>query len=129
MLGDSPVSHYGDDESFAAQLAEVCSGGDLVSVVEGSDPVQVVRANAATGKPAHGFLLQAGSSGESREVHRTGRNNQVTGLAVGPLWLSDTVPGKTTSTAPSPVGGITQYIGEAVAATEFSFQPDIPIER
>ena len=129
-LNETQTNNYevDGDDGVIAQLDEVVSGGDLVSFVAGSSPLRAVRANAATSKPAHGFVLQAGGIGSTAVVYTRGRNNQVTGVSVGELFLSGSNPGKTVSQPPVLADGIIQYVGEGVAATEYLFDPDQPIQ-
>jgi hypothetical protein len=60
-------------------------------------------------------------------VYFEGINNQVTGLTVGPLFLSAAIPGGVTAIAPSASGNVVQSVGRAISATSMSFEPAQPI--
>ncbi len=108
-------------DTAAITASEALSAGDLVNIHNSSGP-KVRKADASTsGKEAHGFVLAAVSNGASATVYFEGTNNQVSSLTAGVLYLSDTTPGGTTSTAPSGSGKVVQRVGFATATTALNF--------
>ena len=109
-----------DENKVAATAAETLSSGQFVYVVGGSASL----ANAATGVPANGYVLQGCSAGDSCDVYLDGINNQLAGLTPGPLWLSST-PGMATSVVPVVSGQIRQFLGDGLTTTSMNFEPNI----
>lgn len=108
--------------------SEALSAGDFVNV-HNSSGAKVRKADASTsGKEAHGYVLAAVSSSATATVYLLGdENNQVSGATPGVVYLSASVPGGFTSTAPSGSGQTVQRLGVAVSSTVISFQPSEPI--
>lgn len=106
--------------------SEALSAGALVNVWT-STGTKVRNADATTsGKEAHGFVLASVLSSGSALVYFFGNNTSVTGLTVGPQFLS-TTPGVATATAPSASGNVVQRVGVATAATNLNFETSAPI--
>lgn len=100
---------------------ENISAGDYVNIYDASGTASIRLADgSAVGKEAHGYVLDAVTSGNTGTVYFEGTNNQVTGQTVGRVFLSATTPGKTTSTAPTAAGHIVQRLGVAYSATEIN---------
>lgn len=114
-------SGYGDDQNIVT-ATEALSAGDFVNIHSGG----VRKADASTNKPAHGFVLASVASGQPATVMSEGTNTSVSGLTMGPVWLSTTTPGAAQSTPPSGSGKLMQPIGAAVSATAINFQQHIP---
>jgi hypothetical protein len=103
--------------------SEALSAGDFVNVHNSTGP-KVRKADASTaGKEAVGFVLAAVSSGANATVYFEGRNNQVSSVTPGPVYLSDTVPGGFTSTPPSGTGKVVQRLGVGTTTTSINFEP------
>lgn len=111
----------------AIVASEALSAGDLVNVWSDAGVPKVRLASAvAKGKDANGWVAAGYGSGATAVMNFGGVDTAVSGLSIGPQWLSVT-PGKTTSTAPSGSGQVVQKVGFAYSATEFMFQPQTPI--
>lgn len=110
-------------ETKLVATSESLSAGDLVNIYNDTGTAKARKADAATGKPAHGFVLTGVTSPNNATVYLEGIDNQLTGMTVGEQFLSGTTPGLTTATAPTTTGYIVQKVGCAVSATELSFEP------
>lgn len=108
---------FGVDQNLIT-ATEALSAGDFVNVHAGG----VRKADAATNKPAHGFVLASVANGAQANVVAEGTNTAVTGLTMGPVWLSATTPGAATNTPPSGSGKIVQPLGAAVSPTSINYQ-------
>jgi hypothetical protein len=108
--------------------SESLSAGDIVNVWNSSGTFRVRKACAYPGQQyeAHGFVLDAVSSGQSVSVHHVGYNSFRSGLAPGAQWVS-TVAGQVTNTPPTSVGSMVQRIGFAPASGVLNFEPMAPI--
>ena len=119
-----PVGIGADTTSI--QASEALAAGDFVNIHDSSG-ARVRKADAASGKPVHGFVLSAVSSGAMATVYFEGTNNQVTGMTPGDVFLSATTPGLATGTAPTGSGQLVQCLGVAVGATAINFEAGTPI--
>ena len=108
---------FGVDQNIVT-ATEALSAGDFVNIHAGG----VRKADAATNKPAHGFVLVGVANGAAATVIAEGTNTSVSGLAMGPVWLSATTPGAATNTPPTGTGKIVQSLGAAVSPTAVNFQ-------
>lgn len=92
---------------------------------------QVANASAAAGgTAADGFVLAASASGANAVVYFEGRNTARTGMTAGtPYFLSDSVAGSITATAPTGVGKLYQIVGKAVTATAMTTEMSAPVIR
>lgn len=113
-------------ETKAVTASEALSASDLVNVWNSGGQPRVRKADASTsGKEANGFVLGSVSNGGVATVYLEGT---VTGLSLltpgDRLYLSDTVPGGVTVSVPTGTNKVVQYVGTAISATEFSFEPD-----
>lgn len=115
-----PTGIAADTASITA--TEALAAGDFVNVYN-STGAKCRKADASTaGKEAHGFVVAAVEQNATATVYFEGRNNQVSTATPGPVYLSASVPGGFTSTAPSSTGNVVQRIGVAVSATEINFE-------
>lgn len=106
--------------------SEDLAAGNLVNVWNSSG-AKVRKADATTaGKPAHGFVLAAVSSGAPATVYFEGLVGRPV-LTPGDYYLS-TTPGGVTATPPSGSGNVVQRIGVAVSTTAIDFEADDPVE-
>jgi hypothetical protein len=110
-------------ETGSIVASEDLDDGDFVNVWNNSGTPNVQKADAATGKEAHGFVLAAVTSGDPATVYFEGSNTHLTGLTAGPVFLSTSTPGGTQSSAPTGSGQISQRLGTAFAATSLTFEP------
>ena len=107
--------------------SENLTAGDFVNIYNSSG-AKCRKADASTsGKEAHGFVLSGVTSGNNATVYFEGSNTQVTGQTPGVVFLSASVPGAATSTAPSAAGNVVQRIGFATGTTAINFQCQVPV--
>jgi hypothetical protein len=111
------------------EASETLAAGDFVSVWDDAGTTKVRKADASTtGKDAHGFVLDAVTSGQNATVYFEGINNQLTGLTGGVTYfLSESTAGDVVSTAPTGAGEIVQRIGRSFSSTELTFEYAQPI--
>jgi len=119
------------DDTDTFQASEALAAGDNVNIWSGSGAFRIRKADAAGGKAkkAHGFVKESVSNGATGTVYFEGKNDQVTGLAPGDVYLSATTPGGITqdASAITTAGHIVQRIGYATSATAFNFEASDPI--
>jgi hypothetical protein len=122
--GMMPTGIGADTAVLAA--SEALAAGDLVNVWNDAGTAKVRKADAATNKPAHGFVLAAFATAANATVYFEGQNAQQTGMTAGVVFLSATA-GRATSTVPTTAGHIVQSVGFALSATSMNFEPGAPI--
>jgi hypothetical protein len=112
-----PTGIAADTASVVA--SENLAAGDFVSIWDDGGTVKVRKAIAdGTGKTADGFVLDSVTAAASATVYFEGRNTQKSGLTLaGIYYLSASVAGDVTTTAPSGSGNEVQRIGRAYSAT------------
>jgi hypothetical protein len=109
--------------------SESLATGDFVSIFDDSGTVKARKADASNNRPAIGYVLEGVNAPANATVYLSGRNTAVTGATVGPVFLSATVAGGFSSTAPATPGAnvILQRLGNAISATSIVFENDPPI--
>lgn len=116
-----PTGLAADTALIAA--SENLAAGDFVNVYNDTGTPKCRKADAsAAGKHAHGFVLSAVTAPADATVYFEGSNNQVSGATAGDVFLSATVPGGSTSTAPSGTGKVVQKLGVATSATVINYE-------
>ncbi|MFA5263057.1 MAG: hypothetical protein WC378_04475 [Opitutaceae bacterium] len=105
-----------------AIASEALSASSLVNFWNDAGTEKMRKADAATGKPANGWVEAAVAQGVQGTAFFEGVISGKAGLAIGPLYLSDTQPGEVMSTPPTTAGHIIQQIGIAVSATEINYE-------
>lgn len=112
-----PVGIGADTASIVA--SENLAAGDFVSIWDDAGTIKVRKAIAdGTGKTADGFVLDSVLTAANALVYFEGRNTQKSGLTGGAIYyLSASVAGDITATAPSGSGNEVQRIGRAYSAT------------
>jgi len=114
-------------DTAEVEAGEDLSAGDIINIYDDAGTPKVRKADAtSSGKEAHGFVLDAVTSGANATVYFEGTNNQLSGLTAGVLFLSTTA-GATASTAPSGSGNVVQRLGVANSATAMNFEATQPI--
>lgn len=99
------------------------AAGDLVNVFDDSGTMKVRKADATNAvAPANAFVLSAYSPAATATVYWAGLITGLTGLTVGPAFLSTTA-GATTLTPPSSSGNVVQRVGWIINATTVFFRP------
>lgn len=107
---------------FQIVSSENLAAGDFINVYNDSGTAKVRKADATTaGKQCHGYVLEAVDSGDPATVYFEGSNTQISGATPGPVFLS-TSAGGFSSSAPSSAGNVVQRLGVAVSATEINFE-------
>lgn len=117
-------------ETKSLPATEALAAGDFVNFYDNSGTLSCRKADATTlGKEAHGFVLEAVTSGATATVYVAGINNQLSSLTGGPTMYLATTAGGATGTAPSVSGNVVHEIGQRLSATEIAFAPKIPIVK
>lgn len=120
-----PVGIGPDTASITA--SEALAAGDFVNI-HNSSGAKVRKADASTaGKEAHGFVLASVISSGTALVYFEGPNISVSGATPGLVYLSDSVAGGFTSTAPTGTGKTVQRVGVATSATAINFEGHLPV--
>lgn len=101
----------------------------LINIWDDAGTAKIRYADAATNKPANGFISASVVSAASADVYFEGEVAGLSGLTAGKLWLSATVPGGVQATIPTTAGHIAQAVGWATSATSLDFEPAEPILR
>lgn len=115
------VTAAGGSAATALVADEAITAPALVSV---KTNFHVVRANAATGIPANGFITASASSGGLAIVYASGIVTGLSGLTGGNAFLSYSTPGAVTSTPPTSSSGFyAQQVGTAVSSSSIIFFP------
>lgn len=96
------------------ECSENLSAGNFINIYfDGSDTL-VRKADASNGREAHGYVLSAFTSGQMAKCYFGGINDQVSlsGQTAGTVaYLSNSIAGGITHTAPSTSGHIVQRLG------------------
>lgn len=119
----------GGSSTLSIVASATLTAGQLVNIHSASGAARVRPANAtAIGSEANGFVLAGFASSATADVYKPGEI--ITGLsgltADASYWLSTTGGGITT-TPPSTVGNIVQYVGRALSTTSLYFFPHTPM--
>lgn len=117
-----PVGLGADTALVAA--SEALSAGDWVNIWN-STGAKVRKADGASAKECHGFVLAAVASGANATVYFEGTNNMVSAQTPGQVFLGNAGVG--VAAAPTAAGAIVQRIGIAVSATAVNFERSQPI--
>ncbi len=104
--------------------SEALVAGDWVNI-HNSTGAKARKADAASGKECHGFVLAAVTSGGNATVYFEGTNNMVSAQTPGQVFLGNAGAGA--AAAPTAAGAIVQRIGIAVSATAVNFERSQPI--
>lgn len=107
-------------DTSSLEASEALVAGDLVNIWDDVGTFKVRKADAATNKPADGFVLAAFSANTQATVYFEGLNDQVSGLTAGRVFLGNA--GAVTNTAPTAAASIVQPVGVAVGATSLNFE-------
>lgn len=116
------------DDAVLYPASENLSAGNLVNVWDDAGTFKVRKADATTnGKPCHGFVKGAATSGTQVKVFFDGSITGVSGVTAGDLFLSTTAGGFT-ATPPATTGNIVQKIGFGMNATTISFEAGMTVK-
>lgn len=116
-------------DTATIQASENLSAGDFVNVHDNTGARVRKADGTSAGKPAHGFVLEAVTLGQSATVYFEGTNTQIAGATAGPVYLSASTPGGFQAAAPTGTGNVVQRIGVATAATAINFEPGPAITK
>lgn len=110
--------------------SENLAAGDFVNLYDNGGTINVRKADANNGRPAHGFVKAAVTSPANADVYGPGElNDQLSSLTVGAdYWTSET-PGGVTTTPPASATAAVQYLGRAKSATALRMLNQLPIYR
>lgn len=115
-----PTGVGADTQTLTA--SENIAAGDFVNVWDDGGTASVRKADATTaGKEADGFTKAAITAAATGLVFFEGNNDAVAGATIGPVYLSTTAGGFT-STPPTASGNVVLRIGVATAATSVNFE-------
>lgn len=109
--------------------SENLSAGNLVNIWNDGGTAKIRKADAATNKPANGFVLAGVTAPAAGDVYFEGEVSGLSGLTAGRLYLSTTVPGGTQTAIPTTAGHIVQSVGWGTSATSLDFEPGETILR
>lgn len=102
--------------------SEALSANNLVNIWNDAGVAKMRKADAASNKPAHGFVRAAVASAASGTCYFEGRISGLTGVTPGVNFLGNS--GAITPTPPTASGACLQQIGLGVSTTEVNFEPD-----
>lgn len=105
--------------------SENIGAGKYVNIYDNAGTPNVRLADNSNSREAHGFLLDAVTSGNNATVYFEGTNNDLSGLTPGARQFLGTAGG-VTATPPTFAGGaqISQLVGTAISATEIDTDID-----
>jgi hypothetical protein len=105
--------------------SEALTAGDFVNIWLDTGTRKARKADASNGRAANGFVNANVALNANATVILQGANNSLTGLTIGSRYfLSASVPGGSTLTAPTTNGNIIQELGFAVSTTSINFEYD-----
>lgn len=105
--------------------SENIAAGKYINIYDNAGTPNVRLADNSNSREAHGFLLDAVTSGNNATVYFEGTNNDLSGLTAGARQYLGTAGG-VTATPPTFAGGaqISQLVGTAISATEIDTDID-----
>lgn len=105
--------------------SENIGAGKYVNIYDNAGTPNVRLADNSNSREAHGFLLDAVTSGNNATVYFEGTNDDVSGLTSGARQFLGTAGG-VVATPPTSGGGaqISQLVGVAISATEIDTDID-----
>ena len=105
--------------------SENIGAGKYVNIYDNTGTPNVRLADNSNSREAHGFLLDAVTSGNNATVYFEGTNNDLSGLTPGSRQFLATAGG-VTATPPTFAGGaqISQLVGTSISATEIDTDID-----
>lgn len=115
--------------TYSIEASQNLDAGDFVNIWEDAGTAKVRKAEASDiGLKAHGYVLEAVTSGSNALVYTDYFNDQLSGLTPGVTYfLSQSAPGELTATAPSDTDEVVQRVGVAVSATRLDVEISQPI--
>lgn len=121
-----PVGIGADTASIPT--SENLAAGDFINLYDNSGTLTARKADASNGRRADGFVLAAVTSPANATVYFEGQNTQLSSLTLGAVYyLSGSVAGAVTATAPSTATHLVQELGKAISATALSTEIGRPV--
>lgn len=117
-LGSGTQGVTGGIADGSGIASESLAAGAAVNTWVNAGNTNVQNADAASGKPANGFVLSSYAPGTMAAVYSAGVNNAVGGQTVGTVWLGS--HGGYRSTAPGG-GALVQILGSATSSSSINF--------
>lgn len=125
--GQIDASMLANAQPFETAVAgEALTTNDLIAIKDVSGTPTMFKAKAAVSGQlaAEGYVTADYAMGDSAKMYKGGKVAGQTGLTAGArMYLSETA-GAATATVVSGTGKIHQFVGKAISATEFDFNPD-----
>lgn len=105
--------------------SENIGAGKYINIFDDAGTAKVRLADNSNSREAHGFLLDAVTSGNNATVYFESTNNDLSGLVAGARQFLGTAGG-VTATPPTFAGGatISQLVGTAISTTEIDTDID-----
>lgn len=101
--------------------SEAITAPALVNIWNNAGVLNIRKADAASNKPAHGFIKTTVAASAATTVYKNGTITGMSGLTPGQQFLSSTTAGQPTSTAPTADTTLVQKVGLASSATSMEF--------
>lgn len=128
----APLSSGGGGDATNIQNVTLVAnvGAYSVGKLTGAYSAGLAQGNSLLSMPTIGMFLDSGSIGDEVRILLSGvvSNNSWTFTPGGELYVSPSVAGGITQTAPNTVGHVKQKIGIALSATDIFFNPDLTYE-
>lgn len=110
------------------ECTENLAAGAIVNIYNSSgEKVRNADADSA-GKQAHGYVLEAYTSGDPATVYFEGTIDGFTSLTPGAYQYLSATAGELTATPPTGAGVLSQIVGVAISDTEVDFEAQEPVE-
>lgn len=105
------------------EFSEAAVANDLINIWNDGGTEKGRLADAANGRPAHGYVTTSVSIGGFENVYKDGMMTGLSGKTPGTVqYLSVSTPGKMQETEPSTSTQLIQPVGYADSVTEVSFE-------
>jgi hypothetical protein len=121
-------SGFGAD-TVIIQASEALAAGDFVNIWNSTGARARKADGSTTGREAHGFVLEAVSSGANATVCLSGENTAVTGKTIGAQQFLSNTAGASVEAPLTAAGYTHQRLGVAVSAASIAFRPSTPVVR
>lgn len=129
VLDDTMLPSGVGREIMTLPATENLSSGDWINIYDATGTMSCRKADAATAKPAHGFVLAAVTSGNTATIYMMGQKNtgkaDLTGGTV--YFLSSVTPGGEATAPVFTSGYIVQRLGIAPAADTVLSEANVPV--
>lgn len=115
-------------DNITATCSDNLSPGNLVNLWVDGGVLKARKANASLGYRASGFVLDAGSVGNTIQVSMEGSMVGLGAIVPGlPYFLSESTPGTHSDSPPTSSDFILQEIGTGRSLDSISFEPQSPV--